>query len=627
MSSISRVVASTTITRRQAMPKPLPVRGGSGAPDDDDIETVVFCREKSEEAKEILNRYGKLLELTTEFSYKLNNFRDKNLVTLVGDTRAGKSLLLNYLAKKEIYEIDHYGKKKLAVRDPLVNVGQTFASETEYPGVYTVSNVDYCDTPGFRGTISKDIAAADSININVAMRSASLVKGFMIVVPRYTLFPEGSMAIDLSALCNMVDKLLPDLEKVSDSVVFVMNRFERGTNFDAIKESLLGLLRDIKGTEYQIQVEKVINFLQTHSEKIVFFDPLDDGQSRELLLEKIGQFSSVSLKDIRCALDPVSELTFKAGLTETKALIASICSRKRTLEEFIASLDVKIAELKQSKQTLIDKREDLNNELIHPDLYIYRNSISGLSQLQSSLTQQSKEYRDVIKAIETEILELNVELDKFPTRNPGPFEYKYERSFFKPFGYGETEHTVNDVYAPIKNVNKTGTGTWIDRNELYDQGYYHVKFQGPFCTSCHVVINVQYDFEKITISKDEIKNKIREKEMTKATYQQNLTNTDMQLSMTSKTLKFNQDKIPAESSKKEALAAQFNQQIQVFDNLIQTEENKKVKYNQNKQKISDLKGSDEIKRLKNNYDTFAPYFFDDDDDYGGGGGGGGRSRL
>ena len=149
---------------------------------------------------------------------------DEETVFFVGNTGAGKSTTINYLAGRKIVTVRDADKDyitRLEVENPLdgCTIGHDAKSETKYlRGFIDASsspNLVLYDTPGFEDTEGGEVDIANSVAIAWAIRQSKTVRIVLVIDAYCILAPKGN---ELSKLFKLVKRFLVNMEDTIESV-------------------------------------------------------------------------------------------------------------------------------------------------------------------------------------------------------------------------------------------------------------------------------------------------------------------------------------------------------------------------------------------------------------------------
>ena len=179
-------------------------------------EVYPLLAEQLADPKKIFSQPDQLKLLTDCVRYGQINaakIEGKDAVMVLGNTGAGKSTFINYLAGCQLVEQwdeDHgrmlvvKGKAAGGVRDEVMPIGHG-GSKTSMPHVVEVDGRTYCDCPGFNDDRGAAINIANVVNIRQALSRAASIR--MVVLASYY-----SLAVNrgnsFQALLGMLTDLL-----------------------------------------------------------------------------------------------------------------------------------------------------------------------------------------------------------------------------------------------------------------------------------------------------------------------------------------------------------------------------------------------------------------------------------
>ncbi|EDV23704.1 uncharacterized protein TRIADDRAFT_57168 [Trichoplax adhaerens] len=249
----------------------------------------------------------------------------KDLVLVIGNTGVGKSTFLNYMLGHTMRENEELDVIE-AVETSALHIGHEMRSETlyarpvvsqDYPWVFT-------DCPGFLDNRITNDTIVTSISMELAIRSANQVKGIIILMDATEFL--NSRLSTLSPLMKILIKLFRDpVEMLKYSVIGVTktDKMKGGKTkskrmmvqaFGKIKEECqrkiqtlqseferqghkaffsIGSenkeesdLRELTVSDYKVMTEYISAVLRRQDE-IVFIDVLDDGDSKQHIIDRI----------------------------------------------------------------------------------------------------------------------------------------------------------------------------------------------------------------------------------------------------------------------------------------------------------------------------------------------------
>lgn len=174
----------------------------------------------------------------------------ETVVMIIGNTGAGKSTFVNYLAgctlesKYVVSDID----KVVAVkpvseggrRDELAKIGHGKISQTFMPNVIKddVSGLCFCDCAGFLDSRGTEISIANTVNLITTLNSAKAVKVVLLITRDTLKANRGKGLVDLLTVCT---KLFGSVEKFKQHLGCVLvgcSLFDASTTLERLKSYL-----------------------------------------------------------------------------------------------------------------------------------------------------------------------------------------------------------------------------------------------------------------------------------------------------------------------------------------------------------------------------------------------------
>ncbi len=219
---------------------------------------------------------------------------DKELVMFIGNTGAGKSTSINYLAgctmeriSKKKAGLEGIGKivrvKEGSLMPELMKIGHSNISETFLPDIRGDGTFTYCDCPGFLDNRGAEINIANAVNVKRAIGLASSVK-VNVLVNYNTLLTDRGRGI--SETRRIMSDLFGNEERLRDKLGSVL-----------IGVTQVPPPRDGEDSEDQMEVGqlraefKSDKLLYSNAERIITFDPcekpIEGGLKREEWIDQI----------------------------------------------------------------------------------------------------------------------------------------------------------------------------------------------------------------------------------------------------------------------------------------------------------------------------------------------------
>mgnify|MGYP001799940164 CR=1 FL=1 len=226
--------------------------------------------------------------------------RDKELIIVIGNTGAGKSTFVNYLAGCEMMlkspkSAGTKGYRKVFVvkptseggpTDELMPIGHKKQSKTFMPQIETTADdTTYCDCPGFLDNRGNEINIANAVNIR---RTLSQAKGVKVVI-LITYNPNDVRQSELSKMIHICGRLFGGVENIEqhkDAILLGVSKVSpKDDEFDA------------KGFK-EWMAEGAPKIIKVLAERMFFFDPLDrpinGAWTREQCLKELAKLKPIS---------------------------------------------------------------------------------------------------------------------------------------------------------------------------------------------------------------------------------------------------------------------------------------------------------------------------------------------
>ena len=404
-------------------------------------EAFPLLLKKLNDAKCRLSEQESIDLLTTCTAYGEHNARDikgKEAVIVIGNTGAGKSSFVNYLAGCEMV---FKGKKKkdgkmskkkhLVVKpkaeggclDEIMPIGHDKKSKTFMPHIETTAQqITYCDCPGFLDNRGAEINIANAVNIRKAFSQAKGVKVIILINYCSLKADRGRGLTDMINICSHLFGSTQNIEKYKDSILLGISQvspYDPEFDGDEFKEWL---------TEDTPEIMKVL------AERVFFFDPIDreiDGAwKRAECLQQITKLKPIT--------NPGN--IFKTVLTDSdeQALLKIANSLNATIKDLLAKGETKGAAKKHSylvRLSAIDHSsvERLLSQATQEIQYYYTSQVSAFKEACAfHRFEEAAKLLNLLKASEShfgkEILRYeSAKLDKFYKDSEARYQEQQER--------------------------------------------------------------------------------------------------------------------------------------------------------------------------------------------------------
>ncbi len=487
--------------------------------------------------------------------------KNKEEIILLGNTGSGKSTFSNYLKGLEMYKIpkteyDPISKEYLQIpgkylilvknkKKKIAKIGHSSISKTFFPEVFefedslnkkSLKDLIICDCPGNRDNRSKEKRSIIDILIYLATQYPKKIKTIICLIDykdisgRATLFADTMENID-----KMI--LLEKRNEIFKSLIFL---FTKVPDFIKRKHLLAELGRIEKDVEeemgyhssHELTLKLVLlkNMLK-NKHNIMIYNPVDKGQSRNYILNKIKSIQPIPKSYIRFDKDKSNqfmnillEICFE-GFNILKNCIVmpkQLEALKQNFEKELKIFDNKIYENENYKQELIKRKKQKLNEINSDLLKVEENikneqngNINLKKQIEiekKSIDKKIKRKKNDIKNSKSdydkkdkELKEEQIKLNDFNKKIKKENE-KIQKNTSKISSIGPTKISQNpywkspgfsekDTYGDLKKGDCTTT-TVVEYNDIpfvkykvnkEDSGKYEVK-------------NVDYDNGKLIIS-------------------------------------------------------------------------------------------------------------------------------
>ena len=229
------------------------------------------CRLSEEESIDLLST------CITYGAHNAQQLKGKDAIIVIGNTGAGKSSFVNYLAGcrmvfKSPEELGLKGCEPLRIVKPkqeggdldeIMPIGHTKKSKTFMPHIATTAQrTTYCDCPGFLDNRGAEINIANAVNIRCALSQAKGIKVIILINYHSTRADRSRGLKEMIDICSHLFGSTQNIEKYKDSILVGVTQMRPRPDFNSkkFKEWL---------------IEDTPKIMKALSERIFFFDPLD----------------------------------------------------------------------------------------------------------------------------------------------------------------------------------------------------------------------------------------------------------------------------------------------------------------------------------------------------------------
>jgi hypothetical protein len=223
---------------------------------------------------------------------RAEEMKGKDAFIIIGNTGAGKSTTINFLAGCTMQCIDPLdvglpGMESLVVvkrvsaggnLDEVMKIGHSKTSMTFLPQIESVNGITYCDCPGFLDNRGAEINIANAVNIRNALGRAKSVR-VLILINYHSLLADRAKGLsDTFNICTNLFGDTQSLLKAKDSLLIGISRLPaRDISLDKIKSWICeGSEKKNSSNASNIDGRELVKIL---SSRMFIFDPLDNGRN------------------------------------------------------------------------------------------------------------------------------------------------------------------------------------------------------------------------------------------------------------------------------------------------------------------------------------------------------------
>lgn len=466
--------------------------------------------------------------------------KDKDLVLIIGNTGVGKSTTANYLLGHRMIERKINGRSVIETIDkPTFSIGHQVTAETLYatPVMSNAFSWLLTDCPGFQGNKAVEDRVIESISIELAIRSAMQIKGVLILISMYSIME--TKLEELRGLMKTLISLFKDpIEMVKYSTFLITKKNKHIPDNEAREETTGAMSYLIKhciqqrkiltesnttsaegltSADYD-KIETFFSALLKESNEIIFVNPLDIGESRDLIINKInniklrkGIFRN-TVEGIKTGLQYMAGYAPKDGDEFIKPITIEDFNFS-TYDEYRVKFNKAMYDwahdgheliqviqncVKKVQNTIFTRRDNENrietlkklktnlestqnsNESIELSLKTRENIIN--QNLELIIIKNTKE----LPAIQTKILDLTKELEQIDNDTPLLFrESRIDKNviLINFFGWEQMDFNADtgDSNIPLIKIEKElKNGEWYDKIDDSNNGKYSITYKSNY---------------------------------------------------------------------------------------------------------------------------------------------------
>ena len=419
----------------------------------------------------------KFIEVATDNAQKA---KDKDIVLVLGNTKAGKSTVINYLLGSALKETENEAGEPIAMpKDPQnewAKMGHGTSSQTFLPAVYASDSSPfvYCDCPGFNDTRTKEGKFNTTIATQLIANTARRIGGVMVVIDAAEITSKGN---DIKSLSTTLSQLFKQ-PIVTNSFLFLFNnRYGNKINipsklafFEKDETEKLETLakmqaegKDVRG-EYEdsARILSMLKMIRNNDQNTFSVNLFDEFRSKTKIENML-----MSLQETPKACFDFS--TYDTTRAEFNQYISQIVTdlRDKTkmllqASEHIALNDEKLAscaeriEFYTTQIELLDPAQKMKNEdqisFLEQQIKEYKQKIKDLKQKQVDLLNEISNLEKERFALDTDeeiIVDSVASQNYYPT---GGFSYdtsSYDLIATRPFKNPES-YFYSELYYPYR---------------------------------------------------------------------------------------------------------------------------------------------------------------------------------
>jgi len=128
---------------------------------------------------------AEVIKIIREAQKEVRSMQDREVVLVVGNTGAGKSTFINFMAgKQQTVGVSSSGDQIVETIDPITVEGHGNKAETTYPHVYSIGTppLHFCDCPGFRDNRGNEVEIANAAALSQLAKTCKRIKCLVLCI-------------------------------------------------------------------------------------------------------------------------------------------------------------------------------------------------------------------------------------------------------------------------------------------------------------------------------------------------------------------------------------------------------------------------------------------------------------
>jgi energy-coupling factor transporter ATP-binding protein EcfA2 len=176
------------------------------------------------------------------------SLENKDVVLMLGNTGAGKSTFVNYMAGRRLVAVSKNMRQVIDCEDPVVKIGHGVAtSETAEPDFYVgegdTEGLVLCDCPGFMDTRGAQIEVKNAYSLKLLAERSGGVKAIFIFVNYHTLLADRAKNLQVTAKI-MREFLGHEVSRCCDSIYLMVTQYPAMQQPPLRKEDVIAFIRE-----------------------------------------------------------------------------------------------------------------------------------------------------------------------------------------------------------------------------------------------------------------------------------------------------------------------------------------------------------------------------------------------
>lgn len=273
-----------------------------------------------------------IAKIVKDSSTIIQSVKNTNSVLTFGNTKAGKSTLINYLIGVPIVQVKHQAISKPLPGQRYAIIGEKIRSKTFNPEAFeSKEGFSFCDFPGQIDTGTTETRICASINSQLAIDLISNIRALMVVIDFNSILTDGG--IGLKALGGTFARTFVDMktDTIAKSVLFLITKAPSDVTKEDVTEKIEELINvqeenlesltskvsnsaDFDKNKEEINKYNltliILNFMKENQDNIFLINVLDEGETRQKIYKKLSTLEPIPKEAVNFGANDPDRIEF-----------------------------------------------------------------------------------------------------------------------------------------------------------------------------------------------------------------------------------------------------------------------------------------------------------------------------